>query len=62
MQRISKQNVGTIWALIGLILAAGWVAYGFLGNGSQVFLAVMVIATMLLGGGAAILLRGRSDS
>jgi hypothetical protein len=62
MQSMSRQNRGTIWALIGLILGAGWVAYGLLGSGNQVFLTVMILATMLLAGGAAILLRGSSNS
>jgi len=50
----------SIYGLIGLVLAAGWVAFGMLGNGNQVFLTVMVILTMVLGAGAALLLRNRN--
>ena len=42
------------------MLAAGWVAFGMLGNGNQIFLTIMVILTMVLGAGAALLLRTRS--
>lgn len=59
MIQVEKQQYGTIWAIIGLVLAAGWVAFGMLGNGNTVFLTVMVILSLVLGGGAAIVLRAR---
>lgn len=60
MIQVDGRTRSSIFGLIGLVLAAGWVAYGMLGNGNQVFLAVMVILTMVLGAGAALLLRSRS--
>lgn len=42
------------WALVGVVLAAGWAVYGIL-DGGKVFLAVMVAASMILGAGTAIL-------
>ena len=46
----------TWWAFIGIVLGAGWAAYGILGGG-KVFLAVMVAASMILGSGMAVLSR-----
>ena len=60
MIQVDGRTRSSIWGLIGLVLAAGWVAYGMLGNGNQVFLTIMVILTMVLGAGAALLLRSRS--
>lgn len=57
MFQLNQQSRGAIWGLIALILGAGWVAYGMLGNGNQVFLTIMVILSMVLAGGAALLLR-----
>jgi hypothetical protein len=48
------------WALIGVVLGAGWAVYGILGGG-KVFLAVMVAASMILGAGGAVFLRQSSD-
>ena len=47
------------WALTAIVLGAGWAAYGIL-DGGKVFLAVMVAATMILGGGTAMLSRRSS--
>jgi hypothetical protein len=44
----------TWWAFVGVVLAAGWAAYGIL-DGGKVFLAVMVVASMVLGSGMAVL-------
>jgi hypothetical protein len=48
--------------MVAVILGAGWVAYGFLGNGNTVFLAIMVILTILLGGVATFVFRTRAAS
>jgi hypothetical protein len=53
------QTNKTWWALISIVLGAGWAAYGILGGGT-VFLAVMVAASMILGAGGAVL--GRQSS
>jgi hypothetical protein len=51
------QTYGAIWGLIGLVLAADWVAYGMPGNSSQVSLTAIIVLAMLLGGESALLLR-----
>ena len=60
MIQVDGRTRSSIYGLIGLVLAAGWVAFGMLGNGNQVFLTIMVILTMVLGAGAALLLRNRN--
>ena len=50
----TAQKKKTWWAFISIVLAAGWAAYGIL-DGGKVFLAVMVVASMILGGGMAVL-------
>ncbi|HEU0031236.1 MAG TPA: hypothetical protein VFQ53_11425 [Kofleriaceae bacterium] len=47
------------WAFLSIVLAAGWAAYGIL-DGGKVFLVVMVAATMILGGGLAVLQRSQA--
>jgi hypothetical protein len=42
--------------LVGVLLPAGWVAWALQGAGNT-FLTVMVIATMVLGGGTSVLVR-----
>jgi len=51
-----QKNMKTWWGFIGVVLGAGWAAYGILGGG-KVFLAVMVVASSVLGGGMAMLSR-----
>ena len=58
MIQVSPQTRSSLYALVGVILAAGWAAYGILGGG-QVFLAFMVVLTILLGSGIAALVRVR---
>lgn len=36
-----------IWQLLGLILVAGWIAFGMLAHGNKVFLAIMVIYSVV---------------
>jgi len=50
----------TWWGFTGAVLAAGWAAYGIL-DGGKVFLAVMVVASMVLGSGMALLGRSREE-
>ena len=59
---VTTQAYGAIWALVAIILGAGWAAYGIIGTSSQIFLVVMVVATMLLAGGTAVLLRRRQST
>jgi hypothetical protein len=62
MIRVDGRSYRSIWALIVILLAAGWAAYGLIGDGSAIFLTIMVVLTIVLSGGAAVLLRARSSS
>ncbi len=59
--RIGQSTYRSIWLAVALLLAAGWAAYGLVGKGSSAFLAAMVIASIILGGGTALLLRPSRD-
>jgi len=50
----TPQRQKSWWAFISIVLGAGWAAYGIL-DGGKLFLAAMVAATMILGGGMAVL-------
>ncbi|HEY7122925.1 MAG TPA: hypothetical protein VH540_03140 [Ktedonobacterales bacterium] len=58
MFQVDRQVYSALWGLCGLLLAAGWVAYGMLG-GDRIFLTVMVILSMVLFGGLGFLVRRR---
>jgi hypothetical protein len=62
MIRVDRRSHTSIWALIAILLAAGWAAYGIIGGGNPIFLTLMVVATIILGGGAAVLVRARDSS
>jgi hypothetical protein len=62
MIRVDRRTYGSIWAFIAILLAAGWAAYGLIGSGNAIFLTLMVVATIILGGGAAVLVRQRDSS
>ena len=62
MIRVDRRSYGSIWAFIAILLAAGWAAYGLIGGGNPIFLTLMVVATIILGGGAAVLVRPRDSS
>jgi hypothetical protein len=62
MIRVDRRSYTSIWALIAILLAAGWAAYGIIGGSNPIFLTLMVVATIILGGGAAVLVRPRDSS
>jgi hypothetical protein len=62
MIQVNAQAYGAIWAFVGILIGAGWAAFGIVGGENQIFLAIMVVITMVLGGGTAVLLRRRSTS
>lgn len=62
MIEVDQRTRSAIWGLVVIILGAGWVAHGFLGNGNTVFLAIMVILTIILGGVATFVFRTRASS
>lgn len=61
MIRVDRRSYTSIWALIAILLAAGWAAYGLIGGGNPIFLTLMVVATIILGGGVAVLVRPRDS-
>jgi hypothetical protein len=58
MFMVDRPVYSALWGLVGIVLAAGWAAYGLLGGGN-VFLTVMVVLSIVLGGGVAVLVRVR---
>jgi hypothetical protein len=62
MIRVDRRSYTSVWAFIAILLAAGWAAYGLIGGGNPIFLTLMVVATIILGGGAAVLIRPRDSS
>ena len=50
MIEVTPQTRNALRGLLGVILAAGWVAFAIIGNGSTVFLTVMIVLTILFGG------------
>jgi phage-related minor tail protein len=58
MIEVDPRTRSALYGLIGVVLAAGWVAYGVLGGG-QVFLAIMLVLTIVLGGVATFVVRVR---
>jgi len=62
MIRVDRRSYTSIWAFIAILLAAGWAAYGLIGEGNAIFLTLMVVATIILGGGVAVLVRPRDSN
>jgi hypothetical protein len=61
MFQVDARTQSSIRGVIIVIVLAGWAAYGILGGG-QIFLAVMMVLSILLVGGAFALLRKRTPS
>jgi hypothetical protein len=59
MFQVDARTQSSIRGVIIIIVLAGWAAYGILGGG-QVFLAVMMVLSILLVGGAFTLVRKRT--
>ena len=62
MIEVDPRTRSSLYGLIGVLLAAGWVAYGMLGNENQVFLTVMVNLSIVSGALVTFLLRSRKAS
>ena len=62
MIQVDPRTRSAIMGLAVIILGAGWVAYGLLADGNRVFLAIMLILTIVLGAGAAFLVRSRTSN
>ena len=61
-RRDNTQPYGNIWGIVGLILAVGWILYVLIGTNSHIFLTVMIVLSIALGGIAALLGRRRAPS
>jgi hypothetical protein len=59
MIEVDPRTRSALWGLVGVVLAAGWVAYGMLGDGNQVFLTAMLVLTIILGGVVTFVVRVR---
>ena len=59
MFQVDARTQSSIRGVIIIIVLAGWAAYGILGGG-QVFLAVMMVLSIVLVGGAVALVRKRT--
>jgi fatty acid desaturase len=59
MFQVDARTQSSIRGVIIVIVGAGWAAYGILGGG-QVFLAVMMVLSILLVGGAFALVHKRT--
>jgi hypothetical protein len=59
MFQVDSRMQAGIRGMIIIIVLAGWAAYGILGGG-QIFLAVMLVLSILLVGGAFTLVRKRA--
>lgn len=62
MIQVDARMRSSILGLTAIILGAGWVAFGFLGEGNRVVLAIMLILTILLGSGSVFFVRSRTSS
>ena len=60
MFQVEPRMQASIWGVIIVIVLAGWAAYGILSGGNQIFLAVMLVLSILLVGGTAALVRKRT--
>ena len=62
MIEVDPRLRSSLIGLVAIILGAGWVAYGLLGDGNRVFLTIMLVLTILLGSGVIFFVRGRTSS
>jgi len=61
MFQVDPRTQSSIWGVIITIAGAGWAAYAILSGGSQIFLAAMLVLSILLVGGTAALVRKRKS-
>jgi hypothetical protein len=59
MIEVDPRVRSSLWGLFGIVLGAGWVAYGLVGNGSRAFLTILVVSSIVLVGVATFVLRSR---
>jgi hypothetical protein len=62
MIRVDKSTYGAVWAIVAILIAAGWIAYGMVGEENRAFLTTMVIVSVVLGAGTAVVLQTDQES
>lgn len=60
MIQVDPRTRSALWGLFGVVVGAGWLAYGILGHGNRVFPTVVLILTIVLSGVATFLVRVRT--
>jgi hypothetical protein len=60
MFQVDPQTRSILWGVVVIVLGVGWTAFGLLGNRNTVFLATMLILTIVLGASVAFFVRNRS--
>jgi hypothetical protein len=62
MIEVDPRTRSSLVGFVAIIIGAGWVAYGLLGDGNRVFLTVMLLLTIVLGSGVIFFVRSRASS
>ena len=62
MIQVDPRTRSSLVGLTAIILGAGWVAFGLLGDGNRVFLTIMLILTIVLGSGVIFFVRSRTSN
>ena len=62
MFQVDPQTRSIMWGIVVIVLGAGWIAFGLLGNRNTIFLATMLIVTVVLGATVAFFVRNRAAS
>jgi hypothetical protein len=60
--QVDPRTRSSLVGLTAIILGAGWVAFGLLGDGNRVFLTIMLILTIVLGSGVIFFVRSRTSN
>jgi hypothetical protein len=62
MIEVDGRTRSSLYGLVGVLLGAGWIAYGIIGNNSKTFLVIMIILTVVLPSLITFVLRARKTS
>jgi hypothetical protein len=60
--QVDPRTRSSLVGLTAIILGAGWVAFGLLGDGNRVFLTIMLTLTIVLGSGVIFFVRSRTSN
>jgi hypothetical protein len=62
MVEVDPRTRSSLYGLIGVLLGAGWIAYGIVGNENRTFLVIMILLTVLLPSIVTFVLRSRKPA